>query len=310
MRVDAELATRLRIDEPELAHARQLLLARVADLDCDHVVAAGEVDQGATPVQGPAEVRDDHDERPLQRDRSGSVQRLREARRPGDAEGRLRVQRRQQPDQPGAALPRRQRPVLSAAERDDAEPVAAPRGDVADRDRDTFGHVRLAPVGRPEAHGRGRVEREPGHEHPLREVDPYVRLAGAGGDVPVHLAHVVADHVRPDLRELGALPEQRRAVVTGEEGVDTAADGDVQRAQERLGQRAGPGLRRRRRAPECMQPAHAALRPSWMCGVGTLAITASRMVSGLTSSASAWYVSTSRWRSASFASEVRSSTSA
>ena len=37
-RIDAELAARFRVDEPELAQARKLLLARVANLDGEYVV--------------------------------------------------------------------------------------------------------------------------------------------------------------------------------------------------------------------------------------------------------------------------------
>ena len=69
-RVDAELLARLGIDEPEVADVRQLLLARVADLDRDHLVPARQLEQRAAPVERPAEVRDDDDERALPRDRA------------------------------------------------------------------------------------------------------------------------------------------------------------------------------------------------------------------------------------------------
>ena len=51
---------------------------------------------------------------------------------------------------------------------DDPEPVAALRGEVAERDRDALGDVGLAPVGRPERHRRRDVEEEPGRERALR----------------------------------------------------------------------------------------------------------------------------------------------
>ena len=41
--VCAELPPGLRIDEPQDARVRELLLARVPDLDRDHVVSAGEL---------------------------------------------------------------------------------------------------------------------------------------------------------------------------------------------------------------------------------------------------------------------------
>src|SRR5581483_641621 len=69
-RVDAELSPCLGIDEPELACVRQLLLARVADLDGEHVVGAGELEQGLAPVARPAEVGDDDDQRSLSGERT------------------------------------------------------------------------------------------------------------------------------------------------------------------------------------------------------------------------------------------------
>ena len=63
--IDAEARARLRVAEPDLAHVDELVLARVADLDREHVVAGGEVDERRAPVTRPAEVGDDGDERPL-----------------------------------------------------------------------------------------------------------------------------------------------------------------------------------------------------------------------------------------------------
>ena len=79
--VDAELPAGLRVDEPELAGVRQLLLARVADLDGEDVVPAGELEHRPAPVERAAEVGDDDDERPLAGDRPGPGQRLAERRR-------------------------------------------------------------------------------------------------------------------------------------------------------------------------------------------------------------------------------------
>ena len=59
-------------------------------------------------------------------------------------------------EQAEAALARAHDARVAAAEREHAEPVAAPGGDVADGQRDAFGDVRLAPVGGAERHRRGR----------------------------------------------------------------------------------------------------------------------------------------------------------
>ena len=101
----------LGVDEVELAEVGELLLARVTDLDGDDVVAAGEVEQRAAPVDRPAEVGDDGDERALARDRGRVAQCLSERRElPLDREPSwLLAERRQQPDQTDPALARRQR---------------------------------------------------------------------------------------------------------------------------------------------------------------------------------------------------------
>ena len=76
--IDPELPPRLGIDEPELAHVRQLLLARVADLDRDDVVPAGEREERPAPVERAAKVGDEHDERALAAERADAVDRLAE----------------------------------------------------------------------------------------------------------------------------------------------------------------------------------------------------------------------------------------
>src|SRR4029077_1251301 len=63
--VNPQSAPGLGADEPQLARVRELLLARVADLDADHLVPTGDLEQRAAPVTVAAEVRDDDDERTL-----------------------------------------------------------------------------------------------------------------------------------------------------------------------------------------------------------------------------------------------------
>ena len=137
-------------------------------------------------------------------------------------------------------------------------------------------------------------------------VHPHVRLAGPRGHVPVDPPDVVAGDVGADEGELGAVAEHRRAVVACELPFHAAPDRDVERAQEAVRDRPRPGPRRR--GGRCDRWSHAALvsaRSS--CGIGTAARTRSRIVSGVTSSASAWYESTRRWRRASAASACMSS---
>ena len=215
---------------------------------------------------------------------------------------RLVTQRGEQPDEAGATLPRRKRAGLGAAEGRDSQTISATRGQMPDRDRDSLGDVRLAPLGRPELHRDRRVEHEPGHEDALGEIDADVRLVRPCGDVPVDPPHVVPRLVRAHHRELRARAEEVRAEVAREQPLHAAGDRDVERAQEPFRHRAGPGAGRRRAREERARGArpHATLaRPRSSCGAGTAARTWSSSVSGLTSSASAWYESTRRWRRAS-----------
>ena len=287
--VDAELAAGLGIDEPELADVRQRLLARVADLDREHVVAARELEQRRAPVARAAEVGDDGDERALLRHPRHQPERRAERGRTASLEHRLLPQREQQPEHPRPAGARRDRPRLLVAEGDEAEPVAAAAGEVAERERDPFGHVGLPPLGGAERHRRRDVEREPGHEHALGEVDADVGLAGPRGHVPLDPADVVAGHVGTHLGELAALAEHGRAVVAGQHPLDPAPDRQVERAEQRLRQRPRPRPVGRAgvRLGSDRQAADSLLATS-SSGAVTFSSTASRILSASTCSASAW----------------------
>src|SRR5581483_6460449 len=139
--------------------------------------------------------------------------------------------------------------------------------------------------------------------------DAHVRFSGARGDVPLDLAHVVARHVRAHLRELRALAEDGRAVVAGEQPLHPPGDRDVERPQELPRDRPrARSVGARRTASDEIDRAQAALaRARSTCGTGTAASTASRIFSASTSSASAWYESTSRCLNASRASDWTSS---
>ncbi len=200
---------------------------------------------------------------------------------------RLALQGREQSDQPGPALVRRQCQRLSVAERHNAETVSAPRRDVPGRDRDAVSDVDLAPFARAELHRRGRVEHKPCDEHSLGELDADMRFTRSRCHVPFDLAHVVAGDVRTNLGELDTEPVLRRAVVAGEHSFQPPPDLDLERVQklERQRARSRPlGCRR----PEERQVAHARGRARLMSGSGTAASTESRIASGVTPSASAW----------------------
>src|SRR5215470_1050073 len=128
-------------------------------------------------------------------------------------------------------------------------------------------------------------------------MDANVWLTGAGSHVPVDPANVVTGNVGPDLRQLGTNAQHARAVVAGEHAPHAASDADVERPQQLLGDRSRPrlGRRRGRRVEDGCHAALGRARSVW--GTGTVPSTRSRISSGCTSSASAWYVRTSRCRS-------------
>jgi hypothetical protein len=258
--VHDDLATRLRIDHPQIASGRQLELARVAHLDRQHAVPGAQRAQAALPVARAAEVGDDDDESACAGNGGHTTGRLAHRRGAGAVGGRLGAQLGEQAEQPEAALARAQHARLGPAERDDAEPVAAPRGDVADGDAHALGDVRLAPQRRAEAHRRRDVEHQPRRHSSLADVHAHVRLAQPRRHVPVDVAHVVARLVRPDHRQLGTGADLRRDVFAGHERLDPAHHGQVERAQDGVGYRARPGPIRRalglqpRRAPHGSLP--------------------------------------------------------
>ena len=203
-RVDAQLASGLGVDEPQVADGGQLLLARVAHLERDHVMAVQQAQQRLAPVARPAEVRHDHDQAARAGQAPGARHRVGEVGGAGAVGLVSRAQRQQQPQQSLPALQRRHDACLAGAERHHAEAVALARGEVADRERRALGHVRLAAVRGAEAHRRRDVEQQPRGERALRDLDAHVGVAGARGRGPVDLAHVVAELVGPHLRDLGA----------------------------------------------------------------------------------------------------------
>ena len=193
----------------------------------------------------------------------------------------------QDSEQPDASLARTQHERRRSAEGGDADPVSAPRREVADGDRDALGDVPLAPVGGPEPHRRRDVEEHPGRQRALGDVDPHLHLAGTRRGVPVDTPDVVARLPLADLRELRADADRGSAMLAGEQPVDPPADLQIERAQERLGERA--------RAWDCPGSsargggggAHAARSTRSISGMGTASRTESTIESAPTSAASA-----------------------
>ena len=139
----------------------------------------------------------------------------------------------------------------------------------------------------------------------IGDVDADVGHGRPRGDVPVDPPHVVARLVRPNLGELRATAQVVRPVLPGDEAADASADGDVERAQERLRRRTRSGLRLRSAAGQRCER-HADSSAAVSCGAGTAGTIRSRIMSGLTSSASALKLGTIRWRRTSRASSVTS----
>ena len=281
----------LRVDEPERADGLERLLARVADLHRDHLVTAGEAKQRLAPVARPAEVRDDDDERTLARRSRDAGERLCELHARSAVRLVAVAQREEQADETRPAL------AWAAATRSVAPPkptsptrlprivAACPTARVTPSATSALRRVAVPNVIDGDRSSTIQVTRTRSAR--------WTRTCGsvrAGGDVPVDQPDVVTRHVRPHLRELGPATEQRRAVVAGEQPVDAARDGQLERLQQALGDRPRAGTVGRRLRAECLEdPDHAAAGlPSSSRGCGTAAITASRTSSAVRSSASAW----------------------
>ena len=198
--------------------------------------------QRRLPVALAAEVRDDDDEPAVARERRRALGRGAERGRAGAVGLRVGAQLGQQREQPEAALARAHDARVAAAERDDAEAVAAPRRHVPDRQRDALGDVGLAAVGGAERHRGGHVEQQPRGHRALADVHAHVRLLHPRGHVPVDVAHVVAGPVRADHRELGAAADLRREVLAGDQALDPPQHREVERAQDLRRDRPGAGL--------------------------------------------------------------------
>ena len=239
--VGLDLATGLGVDEGEHAHGRELELARVADLDGEHGVAGAQRAQRVEPILRPAEVGDEDDEAAVAGHAAGAAQRRAQRGVAAALGRRLLAQGDEQAEQAGAALTRRQRDRLVAAERVDAEAVGALARQLADDQGHALGDVGLAPVGGAEVHRGGVVDQQPGGQRPLGHGHAHVGLAHARGHVPVDLAHVVARHVRPDGGELDAAADARRAVLAGHDPLDPARQGQIHARSRPAGVGPGPG---------------------------------------------------------------------
>ena len=111
--------------------------------------------------------------------------------------------------------------------------------------RDAFGDVGLQPVGGAERHRRRDVEHEPGREDPLGDLQAHVRDPGARAGRRVELAHVVADLVGPQLRELRAAADAGREPVAGKHPGAALRERQRERLDERSRDRPRPLARGR-----------------------------------------------------------------
>ena len=97
--------------------------------------------------------------------------------------------------------------------------------------------VALEVVGGAEVEAGRQVDGEPGLQLAVGDGLADVRHRGAGGDRPVHPAHVVAGPVLPRLPRLGARPGQQAEVVALQQAVELAGDEQLQLAQDEFGPR-------------------------------------------------------------------------
>ena len=156
---------------------------------------------------------------------------------------------------------------------------------MSDGDRDPFGDVPLAAIGRAEAHGCRDVEDEPRGQRAFCDIHAHLDGVGTRRRVPVDSANVVCGRPLADLRKLRPDADGRRPVFSGEQTVDAAPDPQVEGTEERVGQRSGAGPVRRPLPRK--DRAHAARSARSISGVGRTPRTASMIASAPTSAASA-----------------------
>jgi hypothetical protein len=125
----------------------------------------------------------------------------------------------------------RARPLV---EQERADPVALPPEQQPDDGGELDRQVALEAAGRAPVHRAAHVEHEPDVEGALGVGLADERAVGAGGRVPVDVAHVVARLVLAQLGELEAEAAHERALVAAEAGCQRAQDGPLEPAQQRL----------------------------------------------------------------------------
>ena len=245
----------------------------------------------ARPAGVLAEVGDDGDEAGLARHPAHAAQRVGQRMRLVDAVGRDALgEHAAQGDDPGPRSARRQQARAPGAEGHHRHAPGAAHGQVAEHERHALGDVGLQPLRRAEGHRRRDVEHDPRRQRALGHVQAHVRLARARGRRRVDLAHVVADLVRAQLRELGAGAHARGAAIARQGAGRVARDDEVERVDQRRRHAAG-ALTGGRRSED--RVAHAAVTRRWerltwsASGSVTSASTRSRRSSALTPSLSA-----------------------
>ena len=267
-RVDAQLAARLGIDEPELADVGELLLARVADLDRDGRMPAGDAQQRLVPVDRAAEVGDDDDERALDREPVDDPQRLAER----ALAGRHLAQPAEREQQPAPALAR-PAPVGSSgpnATRPSRLPRRVATWPTASATPSATSALRRSAV--PNA-----IEADESNTSQVTST----RSASSTRTCGVPVRAVTFQSMRrtsspgsygPHLEQLAAEPGEGGAVVARQQAVDPPADLEVERAQRLARDRPGARAGGRPLAPDGLDEAlHAAAgaRPRSICGVAT-----------------------------------------
>ena len=235
-RVDAELAAGLGVDEPELADVRQLLLARVADLDGDarrggrRAPAAAGASRG-----GPRKSETTTTSARWRASRADAAERLAERRRRPAPCSSAASSRSAAAGRAGPARPCRGGSVRGSASPKVTTPRRLPR------------RVATWPIASAAPSATSALRRSAVPNVIEGEVSSTSQVVSARSarwtrTCGIRVRAVTFQSirrtssprlVRADLRELGADAEQRRAVVAGEQALDAAADREVERPQQR-----------------------------------------------------------------------------
>ncbi len=229
--VDLAQPAGLGIDQGQRADIGQFELARVDELDDEHVVAHRDASEVALPTLGCQQIAHHDREAASMRGRHEPADALREVGFVSAFASRCVLHAVEDRHQVGAALLGGHLDDAAWFHEHRAEPVADASSEEPDRRDCLQREVALFDLGGAEVEAGRLVDADPRLELAIGDRFADVRLLGAGRDVPVDAPHVVTGLICPRLAELAAVARYEAAVVTLQQAVELARDAQLEAAQ-------------------------------------------------------------------------------